>query len=67
MLDDAVQRGVCSDDITSRDLLDTRLMGILQTEVGIVFAKVLEPAGVYKRNENGLKAFERFISTVNDK
>ena len=43
------------------------IMGILQTEVGKVFAKVLEHAGVYKRNENGLKAFERFISTVNDK
>lgn len=41
------------------------IMGILQTEVGKVFAKVLEHAGVYKRNENGLKAFERFIDTVN--
>ena len=41
------------------------IMGILQTEVGKVFAKVLEHAGVYKRNENGLKAFECFIDTVN--
>ncbi|MBQ6515043.1 MAG: UDP-glucose--hexose-1-phosphate uridylyltransferase [Clostridia bacterium] len=29
LLDDAVQRGVCSEDVTGRDLLDTRLMGIL--------------------------------------
>ena len=29
LLDDAVARGVCNDDITSRDLLDTKLMGIL--------------------------------------
>ncbi len=29
LLDDAVERGVCSDDITSRDLFDTKLMGIL--------------------------------------
>ena len=29
LLDDAVQRGICGDDITSRDLLDTRLMGVL--------------------------------------
>ena len=41
------------------------IMGILQTEVGKVFAKVLEHAGVYKRHENGLKAFVRFIDTVN--
>ena len=29
LLEDAVQRGICGDDITSRDLLDTRLMGVL--------------------------------------
>lgn len=29
LLDDAVARGVCNDDITSRDLLDTKLMGVL--------------------------------------
>ena len=29
LLDDAVRRGVCGDDITSRDLLDTKLMGAL--------------------------------------
>ena len=29
LLDDAVRRGVCADDVTSRDLLDTKLMGIL--------------------------------------
>ena len=29
LLEDAVARGVCSDDITSRDLFDTKLMGIL--------------------------------------
>lgn len=28
-LDDAVERGICGEDITSRDLLDTKLMGIL--------------------------------------
>ena len=29
LLDDAVSRGICGDDITSRDLLDTKLMGAL--------------------------------------
>lgn len=43
------------------------IMEILQKEVGKVFAKVLEHAGVYKRNTEGLKAFERFIDTVNAK
>lgn len=29
LLDDAVERGACGDDITSRDLLDTKLMGAM--------------------------------------
>ena len=29
LLDDAVQRGICGDDVVSRDLLDTKLMGIM--------------------------------------
>ena len=29
LLEDAVARGICADDITSRDLFDTKLMGIL--------------------------------------
>ncbi len=37
---------------------------ILQAEVGRVFAKVLEYAGVYKRNAEGKAAFERFIKKL---
>ncbi len=37
---------------------------ILKKETGIVFSKVLEHAGVYKCNEEGLKAFERFIAVL---
>ena len=39
--------------------------GILREEVGKVFAKVLEHAGVYRRNEKGAKSFARFIDAVN--
>ena len=38
---------------------------ILRKEIGIVFAKVLEHAGVYKRTEEGKAAFLRFIEEVN--
>ena len=37
---------------------------IIKKEAGIVFGKVLEHAGVYKCNEEGLAAFERFISKL---
>lgn len=37
---------------------------IVQAEIGNVFAKVLECAGVYKRTEEGMKAFERFVNTI---
>ncbi len=34
---------------------------ILKQEVGEIFTKVLEDAGVYKRNEAGTKAFKAFV------
>ena len=37
---------------------------ILQNEVGKVFAKVLEHAGVFKRDENGFAGFDRFVESV---
>ena len=40
---------------------------ILRTEVGRVFAQVLEHAGVYKRNAEGKEAFLRFVAYVNDR
>ena len=38
--------------------------GILQQEIGHVFAKVLEHAGVFKRTEEGQAAFLRFVESV---
>ena len=38
---------------------------ILKEEVGQVFAKVLEHAGVYKRTEEGKTALLRFVAYVN--
>lgn len=40
---------------------------IIEDEVGLVFSKVLEHAGVYKRTEEGREAFGRFISAVNSR
>mgnify|MGYP002623345845 CR=1 FL=1 len=38
---------------------------ILKKEIGIVFSKVLEHAGVYKRTDEGKAAFLRFVQAVN--
>lgn len=38
--------------------------GILQQEIGEVFVKVLEDAGVYKCTAEGRKGFHRFIKTL---
>ena len=38
--------------------------GIIRDEIGKVFAKVLEDAGVYKRTPQGQEAFDRFISAL---
>ena len=37
---------------------------IIQKEIGLVFSKVLEHAGVFKRNAKGSAAFGRFVSTI---
>lgn len=37
---------------------------IVQRETGLVFAKVLEHAGVYKRTPEGMVAFQRFLQNV---
>ena len=37
---------------------------ILREEVGKVFVTVLEHAGVYKRTEQGMKAFDKFIAQL---
>ena len=38
--------------------------GIIEQEIGKTFVRVLEDAGVYKRTEEGQKAFLRFIESV---
>ncbi len=45
--------------ITSENALD-----IVQKETGLVFAKVLEHAGVYKRTAEGKEAFLRFLNSL---
>ena len=47
------------DTITKENVMD-----ILKEEVGIVFTKVLEDAGVYKCTEEGRTAFTRFLNTL---
>ena len=42
---------------------DTALQAVYE-ETGLVFAKVLEHAGVYKRTEEGREAFRRFVKQV---
>ena len=37
---------------------------IVRKETGVVFAKVLEHAGVYRRDETGKAAFLRFLDSV---
>ncbi len=45
-------------------LSEDAIIEILKKETGIVFSKVLEHAGVFKCNEEGLAAFERFIAAL---
>lgn len=46
------------------ELNSSNAYDIVLQETGIVFTKVLEHAGVYKRDELGLSAFDKFINSI---
>ena len=46
------------------EFCEENAMDIIHAEVGTVFAQVLCDAGVFKRDEVGKAAFERFIQTI---
>ena len=53
-------------DIKERYMLNEENIGsILKIEVGKVFARVLEHAGIYERSMSGRLAFMRFVEDVN--
>ena len=48
------------------EFTEENVMDILRLEIGKTFVRVLEDAGVYKRNEKGMSAFVRFCERIND-
>lgn len=55
------------DDLREKyEFTEENVKDILRLEIGKVFSKVLEHAGVYKRDEAGAAAFGRFIEFVNN-
>jgi UDPglucose--hexose-1-phosphate uridylyltransferase len=46
------------------DVTGENVEEILHREIGLVFAHVLEDAGVYKLNEQGRAGFVRFLESV---
>ena len=47
-----------------KDVNASNIEKILQDEIGLVFSRVLEDAGVYKRTPEGMKAFEKFVKSL---
>lgn len=53
--------------ITNYELIDkSNIDEIIESEIGKVFLKVLEHAGVFKRNKKGKDGFIKFINTLNE-
>ena len=46
------------------DINKNNIDRIIEEEIGIVFMKVLENAGVFKRDEKGINAFKKFIERL---
>ena len=68
LMDDAVARGVCNDDITSRDLLDTKRMGIMTPPPRDVRKKF---AALYEKSPEAATDWysrqQSFVDAVNQK
>ena len=47
-----------------KDISAANVDKIIDEEIGKVFSKVLEHAGVFKRDEKGMAAFDKFIETI---
>ena len=47
-----------------QEVNEENLSGIIEAEVGKVFLRVLEDAGVYKRDSKGQAGFERFLKSL---
>ena len=47
------------------ELTNDNISGIIRDEIGLVFSRVLEHAGVFKRTEEGRDAFLKFAAGVN--
>ena len=61
----AVHADWAEDILRRRTFTAENAVQILQQEVGAVYVRVLEDAGVYKRTESGKAAFLRFADAVN--
>ena len=48
-----------------KEVSKDNIMDILHKEIGNVFMRVLEDAGVYKRTPEGQAAFDRFVESLN--
>jgi len=65
-----IKYGLVSSDgeILSTDKIETEaekgLENILNIEIGLTFSRVLEDAGVFKRDEKGKNAFLKFINHI---
>ncbi len=54
-----------AEEITAKHSIDAQnIDDIIKMEIGLVFARVLEHAGVYKRDEEGKNAFIKFTESV---
>ena len=56
---DWAEKWMAENEVTAENIHD-----IVQVEIGKVFSKVLECAGVYKRTKEGMEAFDRFINKI---
>ena len=60
----ALEKTASASDRAERDALRAGLDRIIEEEIGLVFAKVLEHCAVFADTQEGYLQFEHFVETV---
>ena len=60
-----MQTGLSKSKKNIQNINSSNVKEIVERETGLVFARCLEDAGVYKQDEAGLEGFNRFVERVN--
>ncbi|MGH2183187.1 UDP-glucose--hexose-1-phosphate uridylyltransferase, partial [Enterococcus faecalis] len=60
----AESHGAWGDELSQQTITEPNVKEVIQQGIGTIFVQILTDASVFKRDEEGRRAFERFILCI---